>query len=260
MKTSYIVTRFMRDIEVQTVCLMQKRTLCFSFRMDSFFLAEMFKYLFLLFAESEDLPFDVEDYVFTTEAHLLPLSLSASSYSSFVPSNRTVGQVTQVHADNGTIKEDVLCIYNKINLTLQSEEELDDSNFDWTCPDTRLLFPDPSYPRNLREPIRSAVDKSCPRPSPNRYTKDYSHSFISARLLKEIHSSFVFCSVHFSQGAWHWSSSSEGSRLHGKQPGTSGAAQEDGSQSHPPERWQGAAGATCHSGTNKEEAEKPKKN
>ncbi|XP_008336852.1 ER degradation-enhancing alpha-mannosidase-like protein 3 isoform X2 [Cynoglossus semilaevis] len=107
-------------------------------RMDSFFLAEMFKYLFLLFAESEDLPFDVEDYVFTTEAHLLPLSLSASSYSSFVPSNRT------------------------------SEEELDDSNYDWTCPDTRLLFPDPSYPRNLREPIRSAVDKSCPRPSPNR--------------------------------------------------------------------------------------------
>uniref|UniRef100_A0A3P8UY28 alpha-1,2-Mannosidase n=1 Tax=Cynoglossus semilaevis TaxID=244447 RepID=A0A3P8UY28_CYNSE len=101
-------------------------------RMDSFFLAEMFKYLFLLFAESEDLPFDVEDYVFTTEAHLLPLSLSASSYSSF------------------------------------SEEELDDSNYDWTCPDTRLLFPDPSYPRNLREPIRSAVDKSCPRPSPNR--------------------------------------------------------------------------------------------
>uniref|UniRef100_A0A3Q3G2I6 alpha-1,2-Mannosidase n=1 Tax=Labrus bergylta TaxID=56723 RepID=A0A3Q3G2I6_9LABR len=91
-------------------------------RMDSFFLAEMFKYLFLLFADAEDLVFDVEDYVFTTEAHLLPLSLSTS------------------------------------------EEELDDSNFDWTCPNTRLLFPDPAFPRNLRDPIRSAVDKSCPRP------------------------------------------------------------------------------------------------
>uniref|UniRef100_A0A8D3BWY8 alpha-1,2-Mannosidase n=1 Tax=Scophthalmus maximus TaxID=52904 RepID=A0A8D3BWY8_SCOMX len=105
-------------------------------RMDSFFLAEMFKYLFLLFADAEDIPFDVEDYVFTTEAHLLPLSLSAAPHSPLVSSNRT--------------------------------EELDDSNFDWTCPNTRLLFPDPAYPRNLRDPIRSAVDKSCPRPAPYR--------------------------------------------------------------------------------------------
>ncbi|XP_041646805.1 ER degradation-enhancing alpha-mannosidase-like protein 3 isoform X2 [Cheilinus undulatus] len=107
-------------------------------RMDSFFLAEMFKYLFLLFADAEDLPFDVEDYVFTTEAHLLPLSLSTAPHSSSIPLNKT------------------------------SEEELDDTNFDWTCPNTRLLFPDPAFPRNLREPIRSVVDKSCPRPAPNR--------------------------------------------------------------------------------------------
>uniref|UniRef100_A0A8C5H2N9 alpha-1,2-Mannosidase n=1 Tax=Gouania willdenowi TaxID=441366 RepID=A0A8C5H2N9_GOUWI len=107
-------------------------------RMDSFFLAEMFKYLFLLFAEEEDLPFDVEDYVFTTEAHLLPLSLSIAPHSSSSPLNTT------------------------------SEVELDDSNFDWTCPNTRLLFPDPAFPRHLREPIRSAVDKSCPRPAPHR--------------------------------------------------------------------------------------------
>uniref|UniRef100_A0A3Q2D5K2 alpha-1,2-Mannosidase n=1 Tax=Cyprinodon variegatus TaxID=28743 RepID=A0A3Q2D5K2_CYPVA len=107
-------------------------------RMDSFFLAEMFKYLFLLFAEAEDIPFDVEDYVFTTEAHLLPLSLSTAPNSSSIPSNR------------------------------MSEEELDDSNFDWTCPNTRLMFPDPAFPRSLREPIRSAVDKSCPRPAPYR--------------------------------------------------------------------------------------------
>uniref|UniRef100_A0A8C8J7C0 alpha-1,2-Mannosidase n=1 Tax=Oncorhynchus tshawytscha TaxID=74940 RepID=A0A8C8J7C0_ONCTS len=97
-------------------------------RMDSFFLAEMFKYLFLLFAEEEDLPFNVEDYIFTTEAASLP-HLSASM----------------------------------IEL-----EELDDSNFDWTCPNTRLLFPDPAFPRNLRDPIRSAVDKSCPRPALHR--------------------------------------------------------------------------------------------
>uniref|UniRef100_A0A4W4GIE2 alpha-1,2-Mannosidase n=1 Tax=Electrophorus electricus TaxID=8005 RepID=A0A4W4GIE2_ELEEL len=102
------------------------------------FLAEMFKYLFLLFAEDEDLPFDVEDYVFTTEAHLLPLSLSTALRSSSPP--QTTPQIY----------------------------ELDDANFEWTCPNTRLLFPDPAYPRSLREPIRSAVDKSCPRPAPPR--------------------------------------------------------------------------------------------
>ncbi|KAL3047657.1 hypothetical protein OYC64_021777 [Pagothenia borchgrevinki] len=107
-------------------------------RMDSFFLAEMFKYLFLLFADDEDLPFDIEDYIFTTEAHLLPLSLSTTPHSQSIPSNRT------------------------------SEEEMDDSNFEWTCPNTRLLFPDPAYPRHLREPIRTAVDKSCPRAAPYR--------------------------------------------------------------------------------------------
>ena len=48
-------------------------------RMDSFFLAEMFKYLYLIFAENDDLTIDPEKYVFTTEAHLLPLSLSTFS-------------------------------------------------------------------------------------------------------------------------------------------------------------------------------------
>ncbi|XP_047655779.1 ER degradation-enhancing alpha-mannosidase-like protein 3 isoform X2 [Tachysurus fulvidraco] len=113
-------------------------------RMDSFFLAEMFKYLFLLFAEEDDLPFDVEDYIFTTEAHLLPLSLSIASRSHPPPA----GNTTVLHAP--------------------TPAELDDSNFEWTCPNTRLLFPDPAYPHNLREPIRSAVDKSCPRPLPPR--------------------------------------------------------------------------------------------
>ncbi|XP_077573010.1 ER degradation-enhancing alpha-mannosidase-like protein 3 [Stigmatopora nigra] len=110
-------------------------------RMDSFFLAEMFKYLFLLFADSEDLPFDVEDYIFTTEAHLLPLTLSTAPRAPSSLPNATISR---------------------------SDEELDDSNFDWTCPNTRLLFPDPAFPRNLREPIRSVVDKSCPRPAPYR--------------------------------------------------------------------------------------------
>ncbi|CAH8490220.1 unnamed protein product [Schistosoma turkestanicum] len=45
-------------------------------QLDSFVLAETFKYLYLLFAEPSDIPINVDDYIFTTEAHLLPLSLS----------------------------------------------------------------------------------------------------------------------------------------------------------------------------------------
>lgn len=44
-------------------------------RMDSFFLAEMFKYLYLLFANESELIVDPSKFVFTTEAHMLPLSL-----------------------------------------------------------------------------------------------------------------------------------------------------------------------------------------
>ena len=44
--------------------------------MDSFVLAETFKYLYLLFSEHEDVAIDVDNYIFTTEAHLLPLTLS----------------------------------------------------------------------------------------------------------------------------------------------------------------------------------------
>ncbi|TNN07273.1 ER degradation-enhancing alpha-mannosidase-like protein [Schistosoma japonicum] len=47
---------------------------------DSFVLAETFKYLYLLFAEPSDIPINVDDYIFTTEAHLLPLSLSRQRY------------------------------------------------------------------------------------------------------------------------------------------------------------------------------------
>ncbi|XP_069593369.1 ER degradation-enhancing alpha-mannosidase-like protein 3 isoform X2 [Ranitomeya imitator] len=103
-------------------------------RMDSFFLAEMFKYLYLLFSEREDLSFDIEDYIFTTEAHLLPLWLSTSNH-------------TQV----------------KKNKTAQFTE-LDDSNFEWSCPNTQILFRnDPLYAQSIREPLKNVVDKNCPR-------------------------------------------------------------------------------------------------
>lgn len=53
--------------------------------MDSFVLAETFKYLYLLFAESQDLILDLDQFVFTTEGHLLPLSLARLSNYTAVP-------------------------------------------------------------------------------------------------------------------------------------------------------------------------------
>ena len=44
--------------------------------MDSFFLAETFKYLYLLFSEPDEVAIPMDEYIFTTEAHLLPLTLS----------------------------------------------------------------------------------------------------------------------------------------------------------------------------------------
>ena len=53
--------------------------------MDSFVLAETFKYLYLLFANESELLIDINDFVFTTEAHLLPLSLARLSNKTAVP-------------------------------------------------------------------------------------------------------------------------------------------------------------------------------
>ena len=58
-------------VKVVYVCV------CVCDRMDSFVLAETFKYLYLLFSDKDDLLVDIDEYVFSTEAHFLPLFLSS---------------------------------------------------------------------------------------------------------------------------------------------------------------------------------------
>ncbi|VEL16164.1 unnamed protein product [Protopolystoma xenopodis] len=48
-------------------------------QMDSFVLAETFKYLYLLFTEPSDLPINLDNFVLSTEAHLLPIGLGVST-------------------------------------------------------------------------------------------------------------------------------------------------------------------------------------
>ena len=48
--------------------------------MESFVLAETFKYLYMIFSEPGDLLFDPDNYVLTTEAHFLPLTIADVSF------------------------------------------------------------------------------------------------------------------------------------------------------------------------------------
>ncbi|XP_017265894.1 ER degradation-enhancing alpha-mannosidase-like protein 3 isoform X1 [Kryptolebias marmoratus] len=91
-------------------------------RMDSFFLAEMFKYLYLMFSEKSQLPIDIDDYIFTTEAHLLPVSLS----------------ITRAPIQP--------------NITEAVPASQDDDLFTHSCPSTETLFPNnPSFAKTIRD-------------------------------------------------------------------------------------------------------------
>ncbi|XP_012726574.2 ER degradation-enhancing alpha-mannosidase-like protein 3 [Fundulus heteroclitus] len=91
-------------------------------RMDSFFLAEMFKYLYLLFSDKSQLPIDIDDYIFTTEAHLLPVSLST----------------TQAAVQT--------------NVTEDAAVAHDEDLFTHSCPSTETLFPNnPSFAKSIRD-------------------------------------------------------------------------------------------------------------
>ncbi|XP_012259951.2 ER degradation-enhancing alpha-mannosidase-like protein 3 isoform X2 [Athalia rosae] len=93
--------------------------------MDSFVLSETFKYLFLLFADPSELVLDPDEFVFTTEGHLLPLTLAS------IGSNTSLG-----------FEKDVI----------------DVDEFDRTCPNSLHLFP-----ASVRQPLRNMVEDVCPR-------------------------------------------------------------------------------------------------
>ncbi|XP_067622052.1 ER degradation-enhancing alpha-mannosidase-like protein 3 isoform X2 [Eurosta solidaginis] len=95
-------------------------------RMDSFVLSETFKYLYLLFSEPQDLLVDVDEFVFTTEAHLLPLTIAQLGNASF-------------------------------NFRQSGEHNVLD--FMRTCPNSNRFLPE-----TVRKPLRNLITGSCPRP------------------------------------------------------------------------------------------------
>ncbi|XP_058801415.1 ER degradation-enhancing alpha-mannosidase-like protein 3 [Phymastichus coffea] len=93
--------------------------------MDSFVLSETFKYLYLLFADPNDLILNLDEYVFTTEGHLLPLSLASVRFNATKDIERE-----KVHVEET----------------------------DRTCPNSVHLFP-----ASVRQPLRNMVEDVCPK-------------------------------------------------------------------------------------------------
>ncbi|XP_037796951.1 ER degradation-enhancing alpha-mannosidase-like protein 3 [Penaeus monodon] len=103
-------------------------------RMDSFVLAETFKYLYLLFAKPSDLIIDLDQFIFTTEAHLLPLSLARLSNLTVVPGP-----------------------------DIQDTAQDSDVEYARSCPNAHYLFPGRhEFAETIRRPLKNFVNNVCP--------------------------------------------------------------------------------------------------
>ncbi|CAL1540392.1 unnamed protein product [Lymnaea stagnalis] len=128
-------------------------------QMDSFVLAETFKYLFLLFSQKEDVLLDIDDFIFTTEAHLLPLTLSVGNYS--------WKNTPKVHPD--IYKFDMMSVAEMAKAAEDDEglepeayEEFDEER--GICRNYHVTLSEgPGYPHRLRHQLRDLVDKTHPQ-------------------------------------------------------------------------------------------------
>lgn len=103
-------------------------------RMDSFVLSETLKYLFLIFVDRSELIVDLDAFVFTTEAHLLPLSLGQLT-------NNTIGRPASGDSCGGMDTDEIRAV-----------------DYMRTCPSPNKLFPE-----SVRRPLRDLVSGTCPR-------------------------------------------------------------------------------------------------
>ena len=112
-------------------------------RMDSFVLAELFKYLFLLFSEESELPININDYLFTTEAHLLPLKIGSSRGGKTVSSSSSTPPLLTPE---------------------EGEDDYDDDDDDEaTCPaHPQLKMRFPGMTEDIRKPLQNLVEQACP--------------------------------------------------------------------------------------------------
>ncbi|CAJ0925664.1 unnamed protein product, partial [Mesorhabditis belari] len=108
------------------------RTMVHEDRMDSFVLSETFKYLYMIFSEPEDLPLDPDQYVMTTEAHFLPLSM-ANPFGDEIP--------------------------RKIIFDAKGEEEVDMAKAQHANPWSHRDRLDADLPKKIRERTKSVLEE-----------------------------------------------------------------------------------------------------
>ncbi|XP_033732617.1 ER degradation-enhancing alpha-mannosidase-like protein 3 [Pecten maximus] len=118
-------------------------------QMDSYVLAETFKYLYLMFSEKSERELDIDDYIFTTEAHLLPLTLSVTNMTSRLPKVRS-----EVYQDMGDFSESFE------SMSHHSDLEYEEDSRYHTCPNLQHLYQGTNnYAFNLRSKVQNMVGK-----------------------------------------------------------------------------------------------------
>jgi hypothetical protein len=114
-------------------------------RMDSFVLAETFKYLYLLFDSLPHRYIDIDQFLFTTEAHILPLNFHSFNINDTL--RKEFDQKTLVSAR----------LYEQKNLSL-SERSNQRRTQNSQCPAMDVQLQSHQYKEQLRRNIRGDQD------------------------------------------------------------------------------------------------------
>jgi mannosidase alpha-like ER degradation enhancer 3 len=113
--------------------------------MDSFVLAETFKYLYLLFDSTPHRYIDIDQFIFTTEAHLLPLNLLLFN----------INDTLRKEFDAKTLLSATLYEQTDLSLTQKLNEKRSKNN---QCPAMDDQFKSHEYKKQLRKNIRGDQD------------------------------------------------------------------------------------------------------
>jgi hypothetical protein len=113
--------------------------------MDSFVLAETFKYLYLLFDSLPHRYIDIDQFIFTTEAHLLPLDFLLFS----------INDTLRKEFDKKTLFSARLYEQENLSLTDRLNQKRAKNN---QCPAMDDQFKSHEYKEKLRQNIRGDQD------------------------------------------------------------------------------------------------------
>lgn len=113
--------------------------------MDSFVLAETFKYLYLLFDSTPHTSIDVDQFIFTTEAHLIPMNLFLF----------TINETLQKDFDEKTLFSARLYEQKNQSLSARVNDNRAKNN---QCPAMDDQFRSHEYKERLRRNIRGDQD------------------------------------------------------------------------------------------------------